>query len=124
MDRHIRISHEDDLVLAGNIPQDPVGFNAFRRIHFRVFIDPLLQAVMEIIDLQIRKSICLMQRLKQQTSKLLVRPHRSARIDEYHDLQPVLSRWLHPDVQDPAPSAGMIYRAANIQLFLAGFQLA
>ena len=65
MDRHIRISHEDDLVLAGNIPQDPVGFNAFRSVSIDgSFIDPLLQAVMEIIDLQIRECICLMQRLE------------------------------------------------------------
>ena len=123
MDRHVGVAYEDDFVFAGNVLKHPVAFDALFRIHFRVFVHPLLQAVVEVIDLQIGEGIGLVEGLKQQTAKLLIRPHGSAGVDEHHEFQPVFSRRLHPDIQDPAPLAGVVDGSANVQLFFAGFQL-
>ena len=123
MHRHIRIAYKDHLVIARDIPQHPVGFQRLLGIDRWIPVKSFLKAVVEIIYLQIRECVRLVQRLEKQAAELLIRAHRTARIDQQQQLQPVFSRRLHPYIEDPTAAACAVDRSAYIQLLFAVFKL-
>ena len=78
---------------------------------------------MEIIYLQIRERVRFVQRLEKQTAELFIRAHRTSRIDQQQQLQPVFSRRLHPYIEDPSAAACAVDRSTYIQLLFAVFKL-
>ena len=57
MHRHIRIAYKDHLVIARDIPQHPVGLQRLLGIDRWIPVKSFLEAVVEIVDLQIRECV-------------------------------------------------------------------
>ena len=87
---HLSVTHEDDLVLTGDIVQDPLGVLPVLREHGGRGKHPAIGAVVEVVDLQILEVSHLAHRLEQGGAQLGVVVHRAAGVHEQQDLDGIL----------------------------------
>ena len=87
---HLGVAHEDDLVLTGDVVQDPLGGLAILREHGGRGKHPAVGAVMEVVDLQVLEVSHFAHCLEQSRAQLGIVVHRAAGVHEQQDLDGIL----------------------------------
>ena len=116
--RHGSIAHDDHLVLRLQVVQKPLRRDPVLAETGRLFIDGIVDAVVEVIDLQILEMTGTVDRLEQPVAELRVAPHGAAAVHKQQKLRLVLPGPLHHDLQHARIAAGLVNCLVDIQLGL------
>ena len=120
---HQRVADKNDLVLAAEILQQPLGRNAVLAVHPRVGVDARVDAVVEVVDVQLLEVVGLPRRLKEHRAELRVVAHRAARVHQHQHLDGVAPRALVAHLERARVVAGVADGAIHVELRLVAERL-
>ena len=115
---HQRVADENDLVLAAEILQQPLGRNAVLAVHPRVGVDARVDTVVEIVDVQLLEVIGLPRRLEEHGAEIGIVAHRAAGVHQHQHLDGVAPRTLPADLERAGVVAGVADGAVHVELRL------
>ena len=115
---HQRVADQNDLVVAAVVLQDPVGRNGVLAPHARVGVNARINAVVEVIDVQLLEVVGLPGRLKEHGAETGVILHRAARVHQHEHLDAVAARALVADGERSGVVAGIADGAVHVELGL------
>ena len=113
---HGGIAHENDLVAGIEILQKPFRRRLAVLPEAGAVVNVAVNAVMEIVGVQLFKVVGLGGRLKQLAAQAGIVVHRTAGVHQQQDLHRVLPGVPVPDLQPPRALAGIVDRGVHIQL--------
>jgi hypothetical protein len=120
---HQRVADQNDLIVAAVVLQDPVGRDGVLTPHPRVGIHARIDAVVEIVDVQLLEVIGLLSRLKEHGAKARVILHRAARVHQHQHLHAVAARALVADGERAGIVAGIADGAVHVEFGLLPHRL-
>ena len=116
MGRHLGIPHQDELIVAGDVGEDPAGEHTVFGQEHGVVIKAGIGAVVEVKNLQVLEVVGLVHRLEQGGAQLGVVVHGPARVHEQQHLHRVLPGALVAHLQHAAAVGGVLDGAVHIEL--------